>query len=282
MATTTQIDLIRKSPGNLSGLPLDLTVNAGVINSGDLCYWTGIGVASLGTGLTLTQALIAKLGRILGVSRDTNPLTAGGIINPIETVGIHRNGAFLFNTTAADVYTNLAEVTVGVDAQTIALTGTAGPPSNSAGLFVAGVVAGGTLTLGNHVATMTYLTPGGETGPGTPSGAIAATAGQGLIYDFDNAQAVVIPAWAIGFNVYIDGVFAATYFAAPVADANITGPSASTDKLAPASSSLAIGRVFIPQTNISPAGPAPVSILGAAGVKIPVILYAPWPQQLAL
>jgi len=282
MATTAQIDLVGKSPGNLSGLSLDPAVNAGVINSGDLCYWTGVGVASFGSGLTLTQALIGKLAKLLGVARDTNPLTAGGINNPIETIGIDRNGRFLFNTTPGDTYANFAEVTIGTDAQTISLAA-AGPPSNGAGLFVAGTVTGGTLTAGPHVATMTYLLPNGlETPTGTPSAAITATAGQGLIYDFDNAAAVVIPAYAIGFNVYIDGIFALTLFAAPTADVGITGPSGGTSKVAPVQSGIAIGRVFIPQTNISPAVAAPASIAGGTGVKVGVILYSPWPQSLAL
>lgn len=278
MATTAKIDLVRKSPGNLSGLPLDPNVNAGAINSGDLCYWTGAGVASLGTGLTLNAALIANMAKILGVSRDTNPLTAGGIINPIETVGIDASGAFGFKTTGGDTYAPFSEVIVGADAQTITLA-PVGPPSNGAGLFTA-AGTGGLLSAAAHVVTMTYITASGETPEGTPV-TVTPTAGQNIVYDFDNAAAVVIPAWAIGFAIYVDHIFAAAFYVAPTADQSIAN-YASVAKAAPTSSSIAIGRIFLPQTNISPAVAAPTSLAGGTGIIAQVILNKPFPFALAL
>jgi len=276
MATTSQGAIARHQLGFIRAA-IDATVNAGAINASDLVYWTGSGAASFGSGaLSLGAALFANIAKMLGVSKDTNPLQ-GGIQNPLLDIGIYTFGEQPFNTTSGDTYTHLAPVTIGTDAQTIQLA-PVGPTAATAGLFTAGTVSGGTLTAGAHVVTMSYLTVIGETAVGTPSGAITATAGQGLIYDYDNAGAVVLPSWAIGFVVYVDGVFVQAFYVAPVADADMVGQNASNPRPSPTENALAIGYAYMPLSS-STAGAQTASIAGGAGVTLNVRLRQIYPQH---
>lgn len=244
--------------GNDSGRPLDATVNSGNINSGDLCYWTGNGVASFGTGLTLSTALLQNLQKILGVSRDTNPLTSGGINNAIETVGVDKLGEFTFNTTAGDTYVWDTEVTIGADAQTITVA-PVGP--TMVGSSASGT--GGTWSVGAHTITASLLTILGETAVGA-SQSVTVASGNNIV-----TQTATVPAWALGVCFYVDGLFAG--FSATGAAATLAGPNANP-RIAPTENALAIGRVR----------PLPVgvtSVSGATGVQITVALECKYPHN---
>ncbi len=253
--------------GNLSQLPLDTTVNAGAINSGDLCYWTGNGVASYGSGLALNASLLALLQQRLGVSRDTNPLTAGGITNPIATVGIDTEGLMLFNTTASDVYEEFTQVTIGADAQTITVA-----PAGPAATGASATGTTGTWTAGTHVLTGTFLTTSGETTPGvSASVAVAAT-------NYIETPVVSLPSYALGICWYVDGLFVA--FDATGAATSLLGPNNSATRVAPTQNALAIGCVLLrtPFYTVAP----PATITGGAGVTVQVALFPAFPAATLL
>ncbi|TAM90627.1 hypothetical protein EPN42_05650 [bacterium] len=242
---------------NDSGRPLDGTVNGGNINSGDLCYWTGNGVASFGASVTFNAALVALIAKLLGVSRDTNPLTAGGISNSIETVGVDKVGEFAFNTTAADTYVFDTEVTIGADAQTITVAPT-GP--TMVGSSASG--AGGTWSAAAHVVTASFLTALGETTVGA-SQSVTVAAGNNIV-----TEAATVPAWALGVCYYVDGLFAG--FSANGAATTLAGPNANP-RIAPTENALAIGRVRLPVGT--------TSVAGGAGVAVNVALEAKYPHS---
>lgn len=265
MATIAQNDRGRRTSGQISGLPLDLSVNAGAINSGDLAYWTGAGVASFGSGpLTLNAALVALLAKRLGVSRDTNPLTAGGIVNPIETVGVDTEGVFLLNTTAADTYSRLTEVTIGADAQTITVA-PVGP--SMSGATASGT--GSTWTVGNHTVQACWVTALGDTMPGV-SAVVTVASGNNIV-----TPVVSVPAYAIGVAFFVDGILAG--FSATGGATTLAGIPTGSRSVLPIENALSIGRVLIDPTNISPGATAPSTITGAAGVKVQVAITKPFP-----
>jgi len=77
MSQATQA-FVRSRLTEVSG-PIDTSVAGGAINSGDMCYWTGAGWASL----TTAGASNANTASFCGVSRDTYPLgLAGGGLGP--------------------------------------------------------------------------------------------------------------------------------------------------------------------------------------------------------
>jgi hypothetical protein len=260
MATTSQGASQKLQLGFLR-MPIDTTVNAGAINASDLTYSTGNGAASFGSGLSLNAALIAQIGKMLGVSKDQSPLH-GGIQNPLLDIGILSAGEFPFNTTAGDTYTHLAPVTIGADAQTITLA-----PTGPAATGASGAGTTGTFSVGAHTLQATLLTAIGETGPGVAA-TVTLTAGQDI-----TTPVVTVPAWALGVVWYVDGLFAA--FATAGTAQTIAGPSTGAPRIIPAGNALAIGFAYMPY------GPTAnvASVAGGANVTVDVRLKAIYPHN---
>ncbi len=260
MATTSQNTQTRHQLGFIRSA-IDATVNAGAINAGDLVYSTGSGVASLGSGLVLNAALVALIGKVLGVSKDQNPLK-GGISNPLLDVGIYQTGEFAMGTTAADTYTHLAPVTVGADAQTITLA----PVPAAPGAQAVASGAGGTWTAAAHSVQFVYQTALGETTAG-PATVVTPAAGNNIVVTLTAAP----PSWASQVNIYVDGVYAGS--APSTAAVTLAGPLtgiASTKQL-PVLHALAIGYAYMPLSISTPGGQT-ASVAGGAGVSIGVRL----------
>ncbi len=252
-------------------LPIDLVTvpiggTAGSINSGDLCYWTSLnGVCSLGTGLSISTAQIALYPRIIGVCRDTNPLTVGGIATVIQSVGVDGEGQFYFNTTAADTYYQFTPVTIGADAQTI----TVAPGGPSLGTL-SGTGSSGTWGAGTYNVQATYATVIGETS--FTSASVTLTSSQGIL-----TNVISPPAWALGVNWYVNGRF--NVFSATGGAVTMNSPLTTSNTIPPlpGENALAIGWAVVPEGLVYSTPPA--SITGAAGVKIGVILKPLYPAQ---
>jgi hypothetical protein len=259
MGTTSQGVSQKFQPGFLRAA-IDATVNAGAINASDLVYWTGNGAASFGSGLSLNAALVAQIGKLLGVSNDQSPLR-GGIQNPLLDIGIYTAGEIPFGTTAGDTYTHLAPVTIGADAQTITLAPT-GPPATGA----SATGTGGTFSAAAHVLSATFLTALGETTPGA-SATVTLTAGQEI-----ETPVVTIPAWALGVCWYVDGLFVA--YESSGAAVALAGPNASP-RVVPVENALAIGFAYMPLTPTANT----TSVAGGAGITIGVRLKPIFPQR---
>jgi hypothetical protein len=234
----------------------DTGTNSGTINAGDLLYDTGSGVASLKGAATLTAAIVAEIGKFKGVSLDTYPIPYSDSLTETVSdpdVAFYVEGDFRLHSTASDSLAPGTAVRPGAaDAQTVKVA-EVGPDCSPSGLFTAGTVTGGTLLAATYTVTATYITAIGETMPGTASAGITATAGQGIIYDYDNAGAFTIPAWALGVAIYIDGVFAASIMSGSTAlgaDLDITGISLTNPRPVPTKNALAIGTVAEDQTAV--------------------------------
>ena len=159
MATTIQANYVRSRLQTVA-LPIDTTVAAGVINSGDMVYWTQNnpgGAASLSTaGGSNTNAQY-----FVGVSRDTYPIpVAYGITRvagaaatsrasrPRRTVLLDVEGDFQFKTTNAQTYTPFSKVYLGADGQTVSTAatgdaiGTVSPDQIRVGGSIGGTITG--------------------------------------------------------------------------------------------------------------------------------------------
>jgi hypothetical protein len=253
---------------------VDTTVNNGTINAGDLLYDTGAGVASLTGANTLTAQIVANIGKFRGVSRETYPIPYSDSLTETVTepaIGFDVEGEFRFHSTAGDSLATGTFVRPGTaNAQTVKVC-EVGPDCSPAGLFVAGTVTGGTLLAQAYTVTATYITMLGETTVGPASAPITATAGQGIIYDFDNASAFVIPAWALGVAIYLNGVYAYSIMAgstALAADLNITGIDLNNPRPAPLWNALAIGIVAEDQVPVG--GTIGGTVTGASGTDVAV------------
>lgn len=255
--------------------PIDTSVNAGAVNAGDLLYYTGAGVATLIGANTLTAAIVANIGKFKGVSLDTYPIPyTDGITETVlsPTLSRYLEGEFRLHSTASDSLTPGTAVRPGTtDAQTVKVA-EVGPDSSPTGLFTAGTVTGGTLAAGTHTVEATYVTAIGETAPGKAVSISGVTAGQGLIYAYANAGAFVVPAWALGVAIYVDGIFALAILGAAVvalaANVNIVGPSISNSRPVPTVNALAIGIVAEDQTSVG--GSVGSTITGATGQDVVV------------
>lgn len=264
MATTSQSNQTRHQLGFLREA-IDAATNAGAINAGDLVYETGAGVASLGNGpLVLNAALVAKIMKIRGISKDQNPLV-GGTSNPLQDIGIYQTGEFAMNTTAADVYTHLAPVTVGADAQTITLAPVPAAPVCALNATAASAVNG--LANAQHSVALTWITAAGETTPGpATNGATTLTAGGTPSI---SVTVPAFPAYAIAAGIYIDGMLTETVTAAGAYVQS--GFSTTGLKVAPIVHALAIGYAYMP-LSLSNIGGQTASVAGGVGVSIGVRL----------
>jgi len=256
--------------GNESGRPLDTTVNSGNINSGDLCYWTGNGVASFGNGpLTFNNALVTLLEKILGVSRDTNPLTVGGIVGPIETVGVDHAGEFSLNTTSGDTYVWDSEVTIGTDAQTVTLASNYSPAAPTCALSTTAASAINGLPNAQHGVALAWLTPLGwtTTGAATNGATTLTTSGDPSI----SVTVPAFPSYALACGIFVDGLLSEVVTAAGTY--TISGWSTAL-VAAPTENALAIGRVRLDN---QPFGVT--SIAGGSGVQVNVALNVKFPHS---
>jgi hypothetical protein len=158
MATTITANYVRSRLQTVA-LPIDTTVAAGVINSGDMVYWTQNnpgGAASLTTaGGSNTNAQY-----LVGVSRDTYPVpVAYGItesgaagnfpgVTTAATVLLDVEGDFQFKTTNAQTYTPFSKVYLGADGQTVSTVatgdsvGTVSPDQIRVGGSIGGTITG--------------------------------------------------------------------------------------------------------------------------------------------
>jgi hypothetical protein len=247
---------------------VDTTVNSGYYNAGDLCYWTGLGLASFGNGpLTLNAALVALLGKRLGVTKDTWPMS-GGIIVPPQYAGIYQLGLFPFKSTSGDSYTNTAPVTIGADAQTITLA----PVPAAPGATAVASGTGGTWSAAAHSVVYAYQTALGES---TPSAAttVTTTSGQNIVVTLTSGY---LPAYVTAINVYVDGIYAGS--APTTAAVTLAGPltGIASTKTIPTSHALAIGVVEL-TLPIGESG-APPAIAGGSSVIVPVRYITKYPN----
>ena len=259
-ATTSQNNQYRVGQ-RLWPLPIDMSTNAGAINAGDLCYWTATpGVASFGSGLTMSAALIALLKNFVGVSKDQNPLT-GGISNPLIYAGIQTDGTYALNTTAGDTYNEFSQVTLGTDAQTIQLAQNIAPAAPATTAVNSGT--GGTWSAAAHAVQYTWLTSIGETLPSAATN-VTTTAGQNIVVTLTSGY---LPSYVLGVCIYVDGIFAG--FAPSTTAVTLAGPivgSNASVRAVPLVSALTIGFVDL-VTGSTAAAP---SVAGGTGATVPV------------
>jgi predicted RecA/RadA family phage recombinase len=123
MATTPQANFVRSALTERT-LLVDPAVAGGVINSGDMVYSTGSGVASLST----PGASNANAANFIGVCRDTNPIpVAAGITETPATpiaCTLTVEGVFGLKATNGQTFAPDAAVYLGADGQTVSTTAT--------------------------------------------------------------------------------------------------------------------------------------------------------------
>ncbi len=238
---------------------IDTTTNAGAINAGDIVYNTGAGAASLLGGSSLTAAIVTQIGKLLGVSLDTYPIPyTDGITETVTSpsISLYNEGEFAFATTASDTLVPGAPVTIGNGAQTVTVA-PVGP--TMVGSSASGT--GGTWSVGSHVVEATLLTALGETTPGI-SATVTVASGDEIV-----TEAATVPAYALGVNYYVDGLFAG--FSASGSPTTLTGPS-TAPHAAPTHNALAIGVVAQDQSSVG--GSVGSTITGAVGQNVVVKL----------
>lgn len=238
---------------------IDTGTNAGAINAGDIVYNTGAGAASLLGGSSLTAAIVAQIGKLLGVSIDTYPIPySDGITETVTSpsISLYTQGEFSFATNPGDALVPGSPVTIGNGAQTVTLA-PVGP--TMAGSSASGT--GGTWSAAAHTVEATLLTALGETTPGT-SASVTVTSGENIV-----TETATVPAWALGVCYYVDGLFAG--FSATGVATTLAGPS--TDPRAvPVQNALAIGTVAQDQSTVG--GTIGSTITGATGQNVVVKL----------
>lgn len=157
MATTSTQNFVRSALTDRN-FPIDTTVAAGVINQGDLCYWTGAGAASLSTPGASNANAANSIGVAVGqypipVAAGITESNSGGAVNfptnptaPVVRIAVE--GEFQFKATNGQTFAPLAAVYLGADGQTVsttvlgALVGYVAPDQTPVGGTLGGSIVG--------------------------------------------------------------------------------------------------------------------------------------------